>query len=52
LKLRELGLESLACADSVTEAKALAALKPDFIAVEPPELIGKGLAFLLPNPKS
>ena len=33
------GFEVCACAADVEEAKALAALEPDFVAVEPPELI-------------
>jgi len=39
-KCRELGLEVVACADDVAEAETAARLGPDFIAIEPPELIG------------
>ena len=36
----EAGLKVMLCAESVSRAKQLAAFSPDFIAVEPPELIG------------
>ncbi len=39
-RAREAGLLVLACAESVERARQLAALSPDFLAVEPPELIG------------
>lgn len=39
-RCRELGLEVIACADDLAEAETLAKLTPDFIAIEPPELIG------------
>lgn len=42
-RARELGLEALACADTPAEAAALASLRPRFIAIEPPELIGSGV---------
>lgn len=38
--LRERGMTSLVCARDDTEAARLAGLKPDIVAVEPPELIG------------
>lgn len=34
------GLQSLVCAESIEEGQRLAELKPDFLAYEPPELIG------------
>ena len=37
---RSLGLQSIVCADSEASASEFAAFHPDFIAVEPPELIG------------
>ncbi len=40
--LHRAGLESLVCADTPGEAEGLAHLKPTWIAVEPPELIGTG----------
>ena len=42
-RLRENGLLSLLCADTVETTRAGAALNPDIIAVEPPELIGTGI---------
>jgi triosephosphate isomerase len=40
---REKGLLSVVCANNPTISAAAAALKPDIIAVEPPELIGTGI---------
>lgn len=42
LKLKELDMKSIVCAKDHKEAKKIAGIKvkPDFIAVEPPELIG------------
>lgn len=39
-RLHAAGLASLLCADSLTEARLLAAFKPRMIAIEPPQLIG------------
>ena len=39
-RCRELGLRVVMCAESPERAKELASLKPDCIAIEPPELIG------------
>ncbi len=39
-KCRELGLASVCCAATPEIAKEIAAFGPDFIAIEPPELIG------------
>src|SRR3989442_6480480 len=41
-RCRELGLEVIACADDIVEAETLAKLSPEYIAIEPPELIGGG----------
>jgi triosephosphate isomerase len=40
---RELKLISLVCANNPSISAAVAALKPDIIAIEPPELIGSGI---------
>jgi triosephosphate isomerase len=40
---RELKLVSLVCANNPSISAAVAALKPDIIAIEPPELIGSGI---------
>ncbi len=42
-RLKELNMISVVCADNVEVARAVAALDPDFVAVEPPELIGTGI---------
>lgn len=42
-RAREVGLWSIACADSIIEARAIAAMNPDILVVEPSELIGTGV---------
>lgn len=42
-RLRELGLISVVCAPTPPESAAVAALSPDAVAIEPPELIGTGI---------
>ena len=42
-KTRESGLVSVVCTNNAGVSAAAAALKPDMIAVEPPELIGTGI---------
>lgn len=39
-KLKELNLKSFVCTKSIEELKKIITFKPDFIAIEPPELIG------------
>ncbi|VVB51861.1 Triosephosphate isomerase [uncultured archaeon] len=41
--LRTLSLSSLVCGNTVDVCRSLAAFHPDYIAVEPPELIGSGI---------
>ena len=43
-RANELDLLSFVCADTVAEAKAVAALGPDIICPEPTELVGSGVA--------
>ncbi|MBI5046730.1 triose-phosphate isomerase, partial [Candidatus Micrarchaeota archaeon] len=50
-RLHSQGLESLVCAATTNEASALAASTPTFIAVEPPELIGKGVSVSKAKPE-
>ncbi|MBI5884841.1 triose-phosphate isomerase, partial [archaeon] len=52
-RAKEVGLEVLVCAESIERAKQIAAfpLKPDFIAVEPPELIGGDISVSTANPE-
>ena len=45
------GFPVCACAADVEEAKALAKLQPDFIAVEPPELIGGDISVTTADPQ-
>lgn len=42
-KLRSLGMVSIVCTNNINTTKAAATLNPDFVAVEPPELIGSGI---------
>ncbi len=43
-KLRDLKMISILCVKDVSEAKKYAKFNPDYIAIEPPELIGSGKA--------
>lgn len=47
---RELGLITVVCADDVATAKELAAFSPNYIAVEPPELIGGDVSVTTADP--
>lgn len=49
--LRKLDMVSVVCATTPDEAAELARLNPNFIAIEPPELIGSGKAVSKENPK-
>ncbi len=42
---------SVVCSKTVAESKAIAELNPDFIAIEPPELIGGDISVTTANPK-
>ena len=44
LKLKELKMVSIVCVKDIAEVKKYVKLNPDFIAIEPPELIGSGKA--------
>ncbi|MFN3384326.1 MAG: triose-phosphate isomerase [Archaeoglobaceae archaeon] len=50
-KLRELGMISIVCTNNVSTTKAVSALRPSFVAVEPPELIGSGIAVSKAEPE-
>jgi triosephosphate isomerase (TIM) len=50
-RMRSLGLISCACAETTEEAVEIAALNPEFIAIEPPELIGTGRAVSKARPE-
>ena len=51
LRLRELKMISVVCVKDVSEAKKYAKLNPDYIAIEPPELIGSGKAVSKEKPE-
>ena len=47
-RAKELGLDHIVCSNNVATSKAIAAFSPNFVAVEPPELIGGDISGLLP----
>ncbi len=49
-KAKQLNLITVVCADTVESSIAISALKPDIVAIEPPELIGTGRAVSKVNP--
>ena len=51
LKLKELKMISVLCVKNVSEARKYAKLNPDYIAIEPPELIGSGKAVSKERPE-
>ena len=50
LKLKELKMISIVCVKDVAEVKKYLKINPDFIAIEPPELIGSGKAISTEKP--
>ena len=50
-RLRDLNMTSVVCVQDVNEAWKYAKLNPDFIAIEPPELIGSGKAVSKEKPE-
>ncbi len=50
-RMKSLGLASCACAETTHEAVEIAALDPEFLAIEPPELIGSGTAVSKARPE-
>lgn len=50
-RCRALGLEVIGCADDLAEAETLAKLTPDYIAIEPPELIGGDVSVTTAKPE-
>jgi triosephosphate isomerase (TIM) len=51
LTLRKLGMKSVVCAKDSFEVGKFAGFGPDFIAIEPPELIGTGIAVSKAKPE-
>lgn len=50
-KCEELGILSCVCTNNILTTKAAACLKPDFVAVEPPELIGGDISVSTAQPE-
>lgn len=50
-RCRKLGLKTLVCAESIEEAKEIVEHKPDFLAYEPPELIGGDISVSSAKPE-
>lgn len=50
-RCKESGLEVIVCADDLAEAEKVAALRPDYVAVEPPELIGGNISVTSARPE-
>jgi triosephosphate isomerase len=50
-RMRKLGMTSIVCAQEPQEVNYISTLQPDFIAIEPPELIGSGRAVSKENPE-
>jgi triosephosphate isomerase len=51
LRLKQLGMRSIVCAKDASEVGKIAELSPDYIAIEPPELIGSGNAVSKSRPE-
>jgi triosephosphate isomerase len=50
-RLKHLKMTSVVCAQTSREAAEMAKLEPDFVAIEPPELIGSGKAVSKESPE-
>ena len=51
-KFKELNLTSVVCTNNIATTAAAAALNPDYVAVEPPELIGSGIPVSKAEPET
>jgi triosephosphate isomerase len=51
LRAKEVDLMSIVCVKTVKEAKSVAGMSPDAIAIEPPELIGSGISVSKAKPE-
>jgi len=49
-RAKELGLDHIICSNNVATSKAIAAFSPNFVAVEPPELIGGDISVTTSDP--
>ncbi len=50
-RCRRLGLEVIGCADDIAEAETLSKLSPEYLAIEPPELIGGDVSVTTAKPE-
>lgn len=50
-RCRMAGLATIVCTNNAAVSKAAAAMEPDFVAIEPPELIGGDVSVTTANPK-
>lgn len=50
-RLRAMGLASVVCTNSASATRGAAALRPDFVAIEPPELIGGKVSVTSADPE-
>jgi len=50
LRAKEIGLETIVCTHTIDASKKVAPFNPDFIAIEPPELIGGDISVTTANP--
>ncbi|HDH41466.1 MAG TPA: triose-phosphate isomerase [Candidatus Altiarchaeales archaeon] len=50
-RLRALGMTSIVCTNNINTTRAAASLNPDFVAIEPPELIGTGVSVSRAQPE-
>ncbi len=50
-RARPLGLSTIVCTNNLAVSKACAAMDPDFVAIEPPELIGGEVSVTTANPR-
>ena len=48
---RQVGLKSIVCTNNVATTRAAAAMGPDYVAIEPPELIGSGIPVSKSDPE-
>ena len=49
-RAKELGLDQIICSNNVATSKAIATFSPNFVAVEPPELIGGDISVTTADP--
>jgi triosephosphate isomerase len=49
-RAKDLGLDHIVCSNNISTSKAIATFSPNFVAVEPPELIGGDISVTTANP--